>query len=68
MYQYLSYYDAWNLNPMRGNSADGNFNFMSGLFNEGDLTNGLGHPFELYDRVYLDDYYGISSKPTDTRK
>jgi len=30
-----------------------------------DATGGIGKPFYIYDRVYLDDYYGVDSKPSD---
>lgn len=41
--EYISYYDKWDLNPMK----DGN---------SGDLSMGIGRPFEVYDRVHYKDY------------
>lgn len=46
---YVSYYDLWDLSPYRISSKDQSF--------------GIGKPFEIYDRIYLDDYYGVS-EPT----
>ena len=46
--EYVSYYDLWDLAP---------------LTDKGDESQGLGKPLEFYDRVYLDDYYGIDSTP-----
>lgn len=42
---YVSYYDLWDLSPYRISSKDQSF--------------GIGNPFEIYDRIYLDDYYGV---------
>jgi len=62
--EYVSYYDEYNLNPFRGFFAkrDGN-NAPNFIQNIEDLSFGLGKPFTLYDRIYLDDYYGVS-EPT----
>lgn len=48
--EYVSYYDLWDLNPLhiRGGGED--------------LSHGVGKPVELYDRIYLDDYYGLNTK------
>lgn len=58
--QYVSYYDKWDLNPFRGITNVGNkvTNFI-GLNKAGDLSFGIGKPIEIYDRIYLDDYYGV---------
>lgn len=57
---YVSYYDIWDLNPFRGitNVANKYANKV-GLNKVGDLSMGIGNPLEIYDRIYLDDYYGI---------
>jgi hypothetical protein len=47
--EYVSYYDKWDLAPIfEGINKDQSF--------------GIGKPIELYDRLYLDDYYGIGNK------
>lgn len=43
--EYVSYYDKWDLNPF-SNAGD-------------DLSLGIGKPVNIYDRIYLDDYYGL---------
>lgn len=49
--EYISVWDKYDLSPFNGaNGKDESF--------------GLGQPFEFYDRLYLDDYYGVNSKPT----
>ena len=58
--QYVSYYDKWDLNPFRGITNVGNkITKFIGLDKAGDLSFGMGKPIEIYDRIYLDDYYGI---------
>lgn len=49
--EYVSYYDRWDLDP---------FFYGQG---ERDITMGIGKPVNIYDRIYLDDYYGIK-QPT----
>lgn len=44
--EYVSYYDLWDIAPI-------------GDTNSKDESNGIGKPVEFYDRIYLDDYYGI---------
>lgn len=44
---YISYYDMWDLDP-------------SGR-NKGDASMSIGKPIPIYDRIYLDDYYGVDS-------
>lgn len=46
---YISYYDLWDINPFGNHTGDGSM--------------GFGHPVPIYDRMYLDDYFGI---PTPT--
>ena len=47
--EYVSVYDKYDINPFGKNKY-------------GDKSFGLGEPFEFYDRLYLDDYYGIPEK------
>ena len=47
--EYVSVYDKYDINPFGKNKY-------------GDKSFGLGKPFEFYDRLYLDDYYGIPEK------
>ena len=47
--EYASYYDLWDLAPI---------GFMGP-----DQSMGFGKPVPVYDRIYLDDYYGVS-EPT----
>lgn len=42
---YVSYYDLWDLSPISGNGKDESY--------------GIGKPIEFYDRIYLDDYFGV---------
>lgn len=55
--EYFSYYDKWDMNPIKVGKTD--------------ISLGIGEPFELYDRVYLDDYFNIPKKdrklPEDTK-
>lgn len=48
--EYVSYYDSWDL-------GDTNNPYK-------DMSYGVGKPFNVYDRIYLDDYYGV---PKDDR-
>lgn len=48
---YVSYYDTWDV-ELNGNSG-GKDNVVSNIIG--------GKPFDIYDRVYLDDYYGVNS-------
>ena len=57
---YVSYWDVWDLNPLRGITNIGNsITDKLGLGKIEDLSFGIGKPLELYDRIYLDDYYGV---------
>ena len=47
----MSYYDKCDLDP---------FFYGQG---ERDITMGIGKPVNIYDRIYLDDYYGVK-QPT----
>lgn len=44
--EYISVYDKYDLNPFGGSNAK-------------DASYGIGQPFEFYDRLYLNDYYGV---------
>ena len=46
--EYTSYYDEWDLNPFKGNSAKV---FSPILSKMKDLSFGIGTPIKLYDRV-----------------
>lgn len=65
--EYISYYDTYDLNPFKGAFAKRAGNKAPGFIqNIEDLSLGLGTPFTLYDRIYLDDYYGVkTSLPKD---
>lgn len=56
--EYVSYYDKWDLNPLYGTSGLN----LPKIF-DFDASFGIGKPVEIYDRIYLDDYYGVS-EPT----
>ena len=49
---YVSYYDKWDINPIKA-------------FSKYDQSFGIGKPIELYDRMYLDDYYGVKQSSKD---
>lgn len=65
---YISYYDEWDLNPLSGRYSNVSWN-NNKLVNKlglnksiaGDMSFGLGNPLYFYDRVHLDDYYGVDS-------
>ena len=48
--QYISYYDIWDSDNRTKGSATMKKEHL-----------GAGKPFEVYDRIYLDDYYGVNS-------
>lgn len=48
---YISYYDDWNLSPFSNKEVGGG--------GAEDESFGIGSPFDVYDRIYLDDYYNI---------
>lgn len=47
--EYVSYYDKWDLAPIKKYGSDESM--------------GIGNPIEFYDRVYLNDYYGVDNTP-----
>lgn len=49
--QYLSIYDKWDITPFGKRYAGKDQSF------------GIGKPIEFYDRLYLDDYFGVQTKP-----
>ena len=68
--EYISYYDRWDLNPLSSRYSaetklkDNPVLKKLGLLDNkrhGDLSFGLGKPLDFYDRIYLDDYYGVGS-------
>ena len=48
--EYVSYYDLWDMAPTK-NSGGNN-----------DESMGIGKPINIYDRVYLDDFYGVPNE------
>lgn len=52
--EYASIFDTWDYNTnIMGTPGDNVGKYIG------------GEPFDIYDRYYLDDYYGINSKPQD---
>lgn len=47
---YVSYYDLWDMAPTK--HSGGNL----------DESMGIGKPIHIYNRLYLDDYYGVDDK------
>lgn len=45
--EYISYYDLWDLAPFKGHGSDESMS--------------IGKPVHFYDRLYLDDFYGVDS-------
>ena len=54
--EYRSYYDRWDINPFKGTYRGLRIPILSGF---GDVSAGVGKPVNIYDRIYLDDYYGV---------
>lgn len=52
--EYVSYYDKWDLSPLGGSAG------------ERDDSKGIGTPVSFYDRIYLDDYYGVKTPTHST--
>ena len=60
--EYVSVYDKWDLNPFKGAYRKKGLigNIGNKLFGKkGDLSFGIGKPVNLYNRIYLDDYYKV---------
>lgn len=54
--EYRSYYDKWDINPFSGKYNSINIPILNKL---NDASFGIGKPVNIYDRIYLDDYYDI---------
>lgn len=54
--EYRSYGDRIDLNPFRGKYAIKNIPVVNKI---NDISMGIFHPYDIYDRIYLDDYYGV---------
>lgn len=51
---YISYYDKWDLNPTE-NTPSSDPNYLTALTRAAGLgVKMIGHPFEIYDRIYYD--------------
>ena len=62
--QYISVYDKWDLNPFsQGATYPLPRKFVNTIASIEDASGGVGHPVKYYDRIYLDDYYSVSSRP-----
>ena len=65
--EYRSFYDLWDLNPFYGKNGHDPDNIIEKTLNKisgnADASLGIGKPIEFYDRVYLDDFYGVNSQP-----
>ena len=57
---YISYFDKFDLNPFSDKWAGA---VIPGLKDKEDASFGVGKPVNIYDRIYLDDYYGVK-EPT----
>ena len=54
---YVSFYDLWDIAPSEENERTG----------RKDESRGIGTPIEFYDRLYLNDYFGVEPKiPKDS--
>ena len=61
---YISVYDKWDLNPFyMGSEYPLPRKLINTFASLGDASGGFGNPVNFYDRVYLDDYYGVDSRP-----
>ena len=56
--EYVSYFDVFDINPFNGKYRGINIPIVNKL---DDI--GIGKPVRIYDRIYLDDYYGVK-EPT----
>ena len=63
--EYRSYYDKWDLNPFNGKYEGVNIPWLN---KKSDVTLGIGKPFEIYDRLYLSDYYKVNPKSIAPKK
>lgn len=66
--EYISYYDKWDINPLHGdyvlNDIQKTHPVLSKFIpdNGEDAFRGITKPVSFYDRIYLDDYYGVKSE------
>lgn len=63
--EYISYYDKWDLNPFNGAGTMGNLPIVINK-GSGDVSMGIGKPVNIYDRIYLNDYFGVPSTTRGT--
>lgn len=63
--EYRSYYDRWDLNPFNGKYEGVR---IPKLEKVKDVTMGIGTPLEIYDRLYLNDYYNVKPKDVAPKK
>lgn len=55
--QYVSMYDLWDLSPFGKGDSEALRQKNAG---KADTSFGIGTPVQIYDRMYLDDYYGLT--------
>ena len=66
--EYISYYDKWDINPLHGQFSANNIKDKYPLIyklipkNGSDALFGFTNPVSFYDRIYLDDYYGVKQQ------
>ena len=61
--QYISLYDDYDLNPGTGGKSASLERWVGEFpIDVQDFTGGFGNPFSVYDRIYLNNYYGVSPK------
>lgn len=68
--EYVSYSDTWDINPLHGKYSDyevKNNKWLKKIFNNDgkDIFGKITNPIPIYDRIYLDEHYGINSAPKD---
>lgn len=56
---YISYYDVFDLNPFSDKYNGTDIPILNKL---DDASFGIGKPVHIYDRIYLDDYYGMPNE------
>lgn len=63
--EYISYYDKWDINPLYGAFSSNNLKKEHPIIYKllpkdgSDAFRGFTNPLNFYDRIYLDDYYGL---------
>lgn len=57
--EFRSIYDKFDLNPFGGKYQGTRIPLLEGF---GDVSLGIGKPVDIYNRLYLDDYYGVFGK------